>query len=86
MITKEAMAKLEENTKQIIDIIKKLDDHLERMAVASGVTSQIIEAISQNKAEKVGMLEIIKQYFYEEGMAERIIKTFITQEAEKDEE
>jgi len=85
MITQEAMAKLEENTKQIINIIKKLDDHLERMAVASGVTSQIIEAVSQNKAEKVGMIEIIKQYFYEEGMAERIIKAFIIQEAKQNE-
>jgi len=85
MITKEAMAKLDENTNQIINIIKKLDDHLERMAVASSVTSQIIEAVSQNKAEKVGMIEIIKQYFYEEGMAERIIKAFIIQEAEQDE-
>ena len=85
IITEEAKAKLEENTNQIINIIKKIDDHLERLAVASGVASQIIETISQNKAEKIGMIEIIKQYFHEEGMAERIIKAFIIQEAEKDE-
>ena len=85
MITPEALAKLNENIVQIISIIKKIDNHIKRMSIACSVASTIISEISQNTAEKIGMIETIKQYYFEIGLPERIRPELMKQEAEKDE-
>jgi len=86
MISQEAMAKLNENTNQIINIIKKIDNHIKRMSVACSVASTIIDEISQNNAEKIGMTETIKQYFFERGLPKRIMSEIKAEEAKQNEE
>jgi len=85
MITPEAMAKLDENMAQIIEILKKIDNHIDRVAVTCGVVSTILDEMIENVAEKIGAVETIKQYFYERGLPKRIMSEIIKQEAEQNE-